>query len=84
MDETIKKKSSLVQNNEEILEYDINSPLQIDNINLDYRNSNYKFINFHFDEIKEDILLKQDWRIGKGGIFWDGVYYTHIIFYLYS
>ena len=74
MEESSQKDQTEITNKEEILEYDLNSPLQRDNINSDYRNSNFKFIKFHFEEIKEDILLKQDWRIGKGGIFWDGVY----------
>ena len=58
---------------EDVLDYDLNSSVQIDNINSDYRNSNYKYIKIYFEEIKNHIVLKQDWRLGKGGILWDGV-----------
>lgn len=41
----------------------------------DYRNSNYKYIKIVFSDEKNkyNILVKQDYKIGKGGIFWDGV-----------
>lgn len=58
---------------EEVLVYDLKSQVQLENINSDYRNSNYKIIKIYFDEIKDYILLMQDYKIGKGGIFWDGV-----------
>jgi predicted nicotinamide N-methyase len=64
-----------------ILEYDLKSDKQIENINVDYRNSNYKFIKIYFEEISNFITIKQDFKLGKGGIFWDGSYVLTKIFY---
>ena len=47
---------------------------QFENMNIDYRNSNYKLMIFKFDELKDIIYIFQDFRLGKGGIFWDGVF----------
>ncbi len=58
---------------EECLIYNINSPRQFENVNSDYRNSNYKTLKIYFEEIEQYIILKQDFKVGKGGIFWDGV-----------
>ena len=40
---------------------------------MDYRNSNYKKIKFKFNDEKISFTLNQDFKVGKGGIFWDGV-----------
>ena len=63
-----------IQSDPEILIFDINSDKEIDNLNLDYRNSNYKMIKIYFEEISEYICLKQDHKLGKGGILWDCSY----------
>lgn len=55
---------------EEILEYKLNFD---ENINIDYRNSNFKIIKIYFEELGRYIYLKQDSTVGKGGIFWDCV-----------
>jgi hypothetical protein len=55
----------------EELNYTLEDEIQISNINSDYRNSNYKIINISLDG--EVVKLKQDFKLGKGGIFWDGV-----------
>jgi hypothetical protein len=57
--------------NEEELVYSLQDDKQIENINVDYRNSNYKFIKINYND--KLITLKQDYKLGKGGIFWDGV-----------
>jgi len=53
------------------LEYKIEE--QLEHINTDYRNSNYKLIKFKFDNLDDEIYISQDFKLGKGGIFWDGV-----------
>ena len=47
-----------------------------DTISIDYRNSNFKKISIPFEELNCNIIIKQDYRIGKGGIFWDGSFFT--------
>ena len=47
-----------------------------DIIRVDYRNSNYKIIEIAFPELcSSPIIVKQDFTLGKGGIFWDGSYF---------
>jgi len=58
------------ETNPEILIY--NPKEQID-IRVDYRNSNFKQIKFNFEEINLDVSIVQNFKVGKGGIFWDGV-----------
>jgi hypothetical protein len=53
-----------------ILVYD---PSSKENMTMDYRNSNYKKINFFIPQENINIVVNQDFRVGKGGIFWDGV-----------
>lgn len=60
---------------EEILDYKI---IYNENVNIDYRNSNYKILKIYFEELNRYIYLKQDFKLGKGGILWDGV---NLIFY---
>ena len=55
---------------EELL-YNLEDEIQIENINSDYRNSNYKYVRINYDGI--EVKLQQDYKLGKGGIFWDGV-----------
>jgi hypothetical protein len=55
----------------EELVYNLTDEVQIANINSDYRNSNYKYIRVTYNGV--EIKLKQDYKLGKGGIFWDGV-----------
>ena len=44
-----------------------------DSIRVDYRNSNYKLIEIPFPEISsKPLIVKQNFTLGKGGIFWDG------------
>lgn len=74
MEESIKIKD---YKDEEILEY--NLAKEFYNLNGDYRNSNYKIVKIFFEEMNKFIYLKQDYKIGKGGILWDGV--ILIIFY---
>jgi hypothetical protein len=41
----------------------------------DYRNANLKHLFFEFDEFpNRPIVVAQDFRLQKGGIFWDGSY----------
>ena len=57
------------------LSYDL-SKEEKDTISVDYRNSNYKLIELSFPEIsKNPIVVKQNFTLGKGGIFWDGSYF---------
>ena len=58
-------------NKEEVLIY--NPKEEVDNIRIDYRNSNFKQIIMKFEEINLEITLIQDFKFGKGGIVWDGV-----------
>ena len=47
-----------------------------DLIKVDYRNSNYKIIEISFPELcPSPIIVKQNFTLGKGGIFWDGSYF---------
>ena len=47
-----------------------------DTIRVDYRNSNYKLIEIPFPEVSPSpLIVKQDFTLGKGGIFWDGSYF---------
>lgn len=63
---------------ENILDYNLDSE---EDLQIDYRNANYKQVNIKFDITKEikdskdeiSIVLYQDFHLGKGGIFWDGV-----------
>jgi hypothetical protein len=55
----------------ETLIYNLGDDVQIENLNSDYRNSNYKFIKVEYNETA--ITLMQDFKLGKGGILWDGV-----------
>ena len=58
-----------------ILIYDLKKENK-ETISIDYRNSNFKKISIPFEELNCNIIIKQDYRIGKGGIFWDGSYFT--------
>ena len=59
----------------EKLNYDL-SKEDKDIIRVDYRNSNYKIIEIAFPELcSSPIIVKQDFTLGKGGIFWDGSYF---------
>lgn len=42
---------------------------QTDEIFDDYRNANHKFLVFK--QFASDIVIQQDFKLGKGGIFWD-------------
>jgi len=58
----------------QIFKFDLKE-IQEKNIFDDYRNSNYKNAYFELDEIPDKkIVLHQDHRLNKGGIFWDGSY----------
>ena len=59
----------------ERLKYDL-SKEEKDSIKVDYRNANYKLIEINFPElISSPIIVKQNFSLGKGGIFWDGSYF---------
>ena len=59
----------------EKLNYDL-SKEDKDTIKVDYRNSNYKLIEIPFPELySHPLIVKQDFTLGKGGIFWDGSYF---------
>ena len=59
----------------EKLNYDL-SKEDRNSIKVDYRNSNYKLIEIPFPEISPSpLIVKQDFTLGKGGIFWDGSYF---------
>jgi predicted nicotinamide N-methyase len=59
----------------EKLSYDL-SKEDKDTIRVDYRNSNYKLIEIPFPELSSHpLVVKQDFTLGKGGIFWDGSYF---------
>ena len=59
----------------EKLNYDL-SKEDKDLIKVDYRNSNYKIIEIPFPELcQSPIVVKQNFTLGKGGIFWDGSYF---------
>ena len=57
------------------LQYDLTKENK-ETISIDYRNSNYKHITISLPSlIDKDILLKQDYTYGKGGILWDNSYF---------
>ena len=59
----------------EKLNYDLTKEDK-DVIKVDYRNANYKLIEITFPELsKSPLTVKQDFSLGKGGIFWDGSYF---------
>ena len=59
----------------EKLKYDL-SKEEKDSIKIDYRNANYKLIEIQFPElISGPLIIKQNFTLGKGGIFWDGSYF---------
>ena len=59
----------------EKLSYDL-SKEDKEEIRIDYRNSNYKIIEISFPELcSSPIVVRQDFTLGKGGIFWDGSYF---------
>ena len=59
----------------EKLEYDL-SKEEKDSIKVDYRNANYKLIEILFPELlSSPLIVKQNFTLGKGGIFWDGSYF---------
>ena len=59
----------------EKLNYDLTKEDK-DLIRVDYRNSNYKLIEIPFPEVSPSpLIVKQDFTLGKGGIFWDGSYF---------
>ena len=59
----------------EKLQYDLTKE-EKDSIKVDYRNSNYKLIEIPFPELMSSpLIVKQNFTLGKGGIFWDGSYF---------
>ena len=59
----------------EKLEYDLTKE-EKDSIKVDYRNANYKLIEIPFPELlSSPLIVKQNFTLGKGGIFWDGSYF---------
>ncbi len=58
---------------EDTLYYSIDND---DELQIDFRNSNYKQISFKFNQFSNQLLLKQNIHLGKGGVFWDGSYIT--------
>ena len=59
----------------EKLNYDLTKEDK-DLIRVDYRNSNYKLIEIPFPEVSPSpLIVKQNFTLGKGGIFWDGSYF---------
>ena len=57
------------------LQYDL-SKEEKDSIKIDYRNANYKLIEIQFPELlSSPLIVKQNFSLGKGGIFWDGSYF---------
>ena len=59
----------------EKLQYDLTKE-EKDTIKIDYRNSNYKLIEIPFPELMTSpLIVKQNFTLGKGGIFWDGSYF---------
>jgi predicted nicotinamide N-methyase len=61
----------------EKLNYDLTKEDK-DLIRVDYRNSNYKLIEIPFPEVSPSpLIVKQDFTLGKGGIFWDGSYFIY-------
>jgi predicted nicotinamide N-methyase len=60
---------------EDILNYDLTKE-EKETITVDYRNSNYKLIKIPLKELSSEVTLKQNFGLGKGGIFWDGSYFV--------
>ena len=59
----------------EKLQYDLSTE-EKDSIKIDYRNANYKLIEIQFPELlSSPLIVKQNFSLGKGGIFWDGSYF---------
>ena len=59
----------------EKLQYDLTKE-EKDSIKIDYRNANYKLIEIQFPELlSSPLIVKQNFTLGKGGIFWDGSYF---------
>ena len=59
----------------EKLQYDLTKE-EKDSIKIDYRNANYKLIEIKFPELlSTPLIVKQNFTLGKGGIFWDGSYF---------
>ncbi len=59
----------------EKLSYDLTKE-EKEEIRIDYRNANYKIIEIPFPELSSSpIVVRQDFTLGKGGIFWDGSYF---------
>lgn len=47
-----------------------------ENMTIDYRHSNYKKILIPLPELtNKNVAVKQDFRLGKGGIFWDNSFF---------
>jgi len=58
----------------QVIKYDIEE-MKEKNIYDDMRNANYKVVSFDFEEVPDrKVVLLQDFKYGKGGIFWDGSY----------
>lgn len=59
---------------DQIYRYDV-AAIKEKNIYDDYRNANYKNFYFEFEELPDKkVVLFQNHRLNKGGIFWDGSY----------
>lgn len=59
----------------QILHYDVATQNK-ESMTIDYRNSNYKTVMIPLPELTDkQIAIKQDFRLGKGGIFWDNSFY---------
>ena len=57
------------------LHYDVTTQNK-ENMTIDYRNSNYKTVLIPLPELTDkQIAIKQDFKLGKGGIFWDNSFY---------
>ena len=59
-------------NEDKIIKYDL-TKFEEDQTYDDYKYANYPYIYFEFPEINDlKIVLTQDFRLNKGGTFWDG------------
>ena len=59
----------------QILHYDVTTQNK-ESMTIDYRNSNYKTVMIPLPDLTDkQIKIKQDFRLGKGGIFWDNSFY---------
>lgn len=82
-----------MESSEDTLIYSLNTE---EDCHIDYRNSNYKEILFDISDFmggnkeenndKKYVKLKQNNKLGKGGIFWDGVRYLiiQVLYYIVS